>query len=229
MCNGGAFQNYFITKYDIIPIHQECLNRISSHTTASLWEAANITFETPVTPGQLHYAIKEGNNNKAPGLDGICQEFFHTFWEVTKTELLQILNDMYMNHDTQDQQKHGLIVCLPKHKQAYKSTGWLLPHADIWQKDKVHSWTPWALGVARESTRLQKPVARNTQRNRPWPFGRPNPRTLNSCVVFLMCVPQHKYQQQYNETVLTIYDITHMTIRSNQNFNSAKTMKDTTM
>jgi hypothetical protein len=115
-----AFQNYFTTKYDIIPIHQECFNRIMSLTTARLLEATNIAFETPITPGEMHYAIKQGKKNNAPGFDGICQGFFHSFWEVTKTELLQIKNDINMNHDRQDQQKHGLLVCLPKHKQAIR-------------------------------------------------------------------------------------------------------------
>jgi hypothetical protein len=118
--NLRAFQNQFATKHGIIPIHQKCLNSVMSHTTARLPEAANFAFETPITPGELHYAIKQGKKNKAPGFDGICQEFFHTFWEVTKTELLQIMNDMYLNHHMQDQQKHGLIVCLPKHKQAIR-------------------------------------------------------------------------------------------------------------
>jgi hypothetical protein len=113
-----AFQIYFTTKYDTISIQQDCLYRFLSHTTARITDAANMAFVTPITPGELQYTIKQGKKNKAPGFNGICQEFLQTFWDVTKTKLLQILNDMYMNLDIEEQQKYRLLVCLLKHKRA---------------------------------------------------------------------------------------------------------------
>jgi UDP-galactopyranose mutase len=54
-CNeDGLFFRSVHIEEDIIPIHQECLNRIMSHRTARLPEAANIVFETPIAPGELH-------------------------------------------------------------------------------------------------------------------------------------------------------------------------------
>jgi hypothetical protein len=54
-----------------------------SHTTARLPEVSNIVLETPITPGELHHAMKQGKKNKATEFDGISHEFVHTFWEVT--------------------------------------------------------------------------------------------------------------------------------------------------
>jgi len=77
-------------------------------------ESANTTLEEPVTFDELFCAIKQGKPNKAPGRDGICLEFFKHAWETTKQDLLDVMNDMYKGGKITDQQKYGIIVCIPK-------------------------------------------------------------------------------------------------------------------
>jgi hypothetical protein len=77
-----------------------------------------MAFEAVITSGELHYAIKRGKKNKAPGFEGICQEFLQTFWVKTKDELLQILSDMYGGLNINDQQKFRILICLPIRKNA---------------------------------------------------------------------------------------------------------------
>jgi hypothetical protein len=62
---------------------------------------------------ELHLGVKSGKPHKAPGGDGICQEFFKLTWETTKY-MLEILNQMHSNGTMIEQQKHGVLVCLPK-------------------------------------------------------------------------------------------------------------------
>jgi len=63
---------------------------------------------------KLHEAVRKAKRNKAPGPDGICQEFYKKMWVIIKNELLDIINIMYFEGLASDAQKHGYIVCLPK-------------------------------------------------------------------------------------------------------------------
>jgi hypothetical protein len=67
-----------------------------------------------VTFDELFCAIKQGKPNKAPRRDGICLEFCKVTWETTKQDMLDIMNDMYKDGKITDQQKYGIIVCIPK-------------------------------------------------------------------------------------------------------------------
>jgi hypothetical protein len=80
--------------------------------------AANEAFECPITHGELFCAIQQGKRGKAPGPDGIAHEFYQTFWGVIQSDLMDTLNDMYIGNFTTGSQKHGLLVCLPKHGKA---------------------------------------------------------------------------------------------------------------
>ena len=52
--------------------------------------------------------------NKAPGGDGICMEFFKKNWNTIKDDMLLMFNQMYSTGIIRDQQKHGIVVCIPK-------------------------------------------------------------------------------------------------------------------
>jgi len=58
--------------------------------------------------------LGKGEGNKAPGSDGICLEFYKVIWETTKDDILAIINQMFIERKVTDQQKHRLIVFLPK-------------------------------------------------------------------------------------------------------------------
>jgi hypothetical protein len=70
--------------------------------------------------GLLQYDIATRKKNKSPGSDGITHEFYLTFCDDIRTELLELINTMYAGPTIQDSQKHGLIICLPKHGKATK-------------------------------------------------------------------------------------------------------------
>lgn len=52
--------------------------------------------------------------HKALGNDGVCQKFFKTTWETTKNDILAVLNQMFVEGKIAYQQRHGVIICLPK-------------------------------------------------------------------------------------------------------------------
>ena len=76
--------------------------------------AANTALEESITMEELFQAVKQGKPNKAPGQDGLCLEFIKKTWEVTKYDLLKVMNNMYRDGIISDQQNHRKLVCLPK-------------------------------------------------------------------------------------------------------------------
>jgi len=53
-----------------------------------------------------------GKKNKEPGCDGISHDFFQLTWETTQNDMLEIMNQIFMDEKPMDSQKHGLIVCM---------------------------------------------------------------------------------------------------------------------
>jgi len=76
--------------------------------------AANAALDEPVTVDELLLAVKKVKVNKSPGRDGICQEFFKANWESLKQDMLVIMNQMFVDGIITENQKHGVLVCLPK-------------------------------------------------------------------------------------------------------------------
>jgi hypothetical protein len=67
-----------------------------------------------ITAEELRLMILNGANNKAPGRDGICLEFFKEQWERVRNTCVDLFNVMYVEGDITDSQKQGVIVCVPK-------------------------------------------------------------------------------------------------------------------
>jgi predicted transcriptional regulator len=70
--------------------------------------------EHVITIDKLIIAVHQGKKRKAPGRDGICKEFFQYTWDVTKHDILKILNEMYIGGEVLHSQKTGVLVCITK-------------------------------------------------------------------------------------------------------------------
>jgi hypothetical protein len=75
---------------------------------------AKEAMEAPIMMGELEAAVRMGKSNKAPGCDGITTEFFKIMWNAIKSDLLCILNEMFIEGTITDGQKKGLMVLVPK-------------------------------------------------------------------------------------------------------------------
>jgi mannosylglycoprotein endo-beta-mannosidase len=58
--------------------------------------------------------LRAGARRKSPGIDGLFLEFYTANWETVRSELLLLLNHMFLYKHTSRRQKLGIIVCLPK-------------------------------------------------------------------------------------------------------------------
>jgi len=110
----NIFKNYLQTKFDTIPVGGESVRGMMQSVTKKLPQDATRALDTPITLDELRCAVLKGKSNKVPGANDISQKFFKKRWETIKDDLLEIASQMYIDGMISDNQKHGLIVCVPK-------------------------------------------------------------------------------------------------------------------
>ena len=118
-----TFKEYMQTKFDINPVDGESLRRLMQNVTRTLPRDAAKALGTPITPDELRCAVQKGKSNKARGEYGIIQDFFIKVWETIKYDLIEIVNQMYIDGMICDNKKHGLIVCVPKKLRSTRPEG----------------------------------------------------------------------------------------------------------
>jgi hypothetical protein len=70
--------------------------------------------EAPITYEEITTALKTGAHHNAPGIDGISLEFYTQNWDIIKADLKDLLNQMFSQNKVSSQQKHAIIINLPK-------------------------------------------------------------------------------------------------------------------
>ena len=70
--------------------------------------------EQPILLEEVHIAVRIGGKYTAPGSDGIGLEFYKANWATIQDDIGAMMNIMFMEIKVSAQQKHGVIVCLPK-------------------------------------------------------------------------------------------------------------------
>ena len=58
--------------------------------------------------------MRKGGKKKAPGSDGLGLELYKANWAAIKDNIGKLMKQMFIERKVSPQQKHGLIVCLPK-------------------------------------------------------------------------------------------------------------------
>jgi hypothetical protein len=59
-------------------------------------------------------ALRAGTRQKGPGIDGMVLEFYTANWDAIKSGLQELLNQMFLHNKIATQQKHAIVLCLPK-------------------------------------------------------------------------------------------------------------------
>ena len=67
-----------------------------------------------VTQKEIFQCIKDMNNNKAPGIDGIPIEFYEKYWDIIKGEFTEIIINIVNGTYLSENQRKAIITLLPK-------------------------------------------------------------------------------------------------------------------
>jgi len=70
--------------------------------------------DTPNIEEEKKAAMITGACNNSPGRGCICLGIFGANWESSKDDMLAELNQMYLDGQNTEHQKHGIVVCIPK-------------------------------------------------------------------------------------------------------------------
>ena len=73
-----------------------------------------VTLASDITDQEIFNAVKGLNPNKAPGIDGIPIEFYQKFWDIIKSEVINIVKNIITGKLLQHHQKKAIITLLPK-------------------------------------------------------------------------------------------------------------------
>jgi hypothetical protein len=70
--------------------------------------------DQPISTEEIHHKLRAGARHKSPGIDGICFEFHTANWDTIRTDLTELINQIFMHKNIHRRQKHGILVCLPR-------------------------------------------------------------------------------------------------------------------
>jgi hypothetical protein len=84
-------------KFGNINTDYDSLRRLRVDRQNSLPKNTAGAFDFPITMDELKRAVQKGKPNKAPDWDGISHDFFKIMWESIKNELLEVVNEMYID------------------------------------------------------------------------------------------------------------------------------------
>lgn len=67
-----------------------------------------------ITMGEASIALKNMQNDKSPGTDGMTVNFFKFFWKQLGDFVVRSINESFSKGEMSITQREGIIVCLPK-------------------------------------------------------------------------------------------------------------------
>jgi hypothetical protein len=108
------FTDHLIKKYSSRKIDVHCMHHLFNSGLSAVPLEANSALDEPVDMEEMCAAVKKGKEKKSSGCEGICAEFFTKTLDVTKQEMVEVVNYMYTDGEVTDAQKYGIIVCMPK-------------------------------------------------------------------------------------------------------------------
>jgi hypothetical protein len=109
-----AFSTHFRQNYDYNAVTDESVRRGVDCGLKTIPAAASTILEQPVIMDELLDGVRKVKTKKATGSDGICLQTFRRTWESSKEDMLALMSNMFKNGEVTTNQKHGIIVCVPK-------------------------------------------------------------------------------------------------------------------
>jgi hypothetical protein len=101
-------------KYAPISVDEKALETMLQDLRPSEIDGYRPILEQPITPDELEAAIRKSAKQKSPGIDGISLDFYYANWSTIRSDLLNLMNHMFLDKHVSPRQKRGIICSLPK-------------------------------------------------------------------------------------------------------------------
>ena len=67
-----------------------------------------------MSKGEILLAIKDMNNSKSSGIDGLPVEFYRKFWKFIKNEISEIIINMIKREHLKENQRKAILISIHK-------------------------------------------------------------------------------------------------------------------
>ena len=109
-----TFVGYMMRKYGPILVEVQCVDHMVTAGHIRVAYRWGDILDMPITEEELHTEVHSTTGNKSQGRDGIFMEFFKKNWSTIKDDMLDMFNQMYSTGSIKEQQKHGIMISIPK-------------------------------------------------------------------------------------------------------------------
>ncbi|CAL4130039.1 unnamed protein product, partial [Meganyctiphanes norvegica] len=107
-------QKYYEKLYKKENVDEENQEWFLQYVNKTLTEQEQGLLEEEVGQNEIYQAVRDMNLNKSPGIDGIPIEFYVKYWNIIKSELTVIIQNIIKGTLLNDNQRKAIITLLPK-------------------------------------------------------------------------------------------------------------------
>jgi hypothetical protein len=106
----ATFVSHLSNKYKPIDLDESSMATLRSFIRPVCPTTYAALLEQHITYDELTAALRAGARPKPPGIDGLSFKFYSANWETIRSDLLQLLNHMFLNKHLSSRQKHRIVV-----------------------------------------------------------------------------------------------------------------------
>ena len=105
----AKFVTHLSRKYQPIAIDETALATLQNFLQSVCQTAYADQLQQPIFNDKLLAVLRAGARLKTPGIEGLSLEFYTANWQTVRSELLLILNHMFLDKHISRRQKHVII------------------------------------------------------------------------------------------------------------------------
>ena len=118
-------KNFFSDLYTKTQTNAKIQEKLLNPLKAKITNEDNKKLTQQITFAELKTAIFQLENGKSPGIDGIPIEFYKSYYEYIKNDLLQLYNSiLFRNNNLTTSMNQAIITLLPKNDKKENLKNW---------------------------------------------------------------------------------------------------------
>lgn len=115
-----ALENHFSLLFEGDKTFYPGVNNIFNHVKNRLTLEQSNNLIKPIDLNELQEALQQASKKKSPGPDGLTYEFYCTFFDEIKNDLLKLFNLFLMGEIPNTAFVEGIVTLIPKKEQSFE-------------------------------------------------------------------------------------------------------------